>query len=133
MRARDPDHAVAQVVRDVEDWSGGTRISECLHQFNQRWARRVLGSRATVLLITDGLEHGHTDALSFEMDRLHKSCRRLVWLNPLLRFDRFEPKAGGIKAMLPHVDRFLLAHNLESLEALAALLGETHGGAGRLR
>jgi uncharacterized protein len=133
LRQRDPDHAVAQVVRDVEDWSGGTRISECLHQFNQRWARRVLGSRATVLLITDGLEHGHTDALAFEMERLHKSCRRLVWLNPLLRFDRFEPRAGGIKAMLPHVDRFLPAHNLESLQALAELLGETHAGAGRLR
>jgi uncharacterized protein with von Willebrand factor type A (vWA) domain len=122
LRQRDPDIAVAQVVRDVEDWSGGTRISECLHQFNQRWARRVLNSRATVLLITDGLEHGHTGELSFEMERLHKSCRRLVWLNPLLRFDAFEPKAGGIKAMLPHVDRFLPAHNLASLEQLAAVL-----------
>ena len=122
LRQRDPDIAVAQVVRDVEDWSGGTRISECLHQFNQRWARRVLSSRATVLLITDGLEHGHTGELSFEMERLHKSCRRLVWLNPLLRFDAFEPKAGGIKAMLPHVDRFLPSHNLASLEALARVL-----------
>jgi len=123
LRQRDPDIAVAQVVRDVEDWSGGTRISECLHQFNQRWARRVLSGSATVLLVTDGLEHGHTGALSFEMERLHKSCRRLVWLNPLLRFDAFEPRAGGIKAMLPHVDRFLPAHNIESLEALAQVLG----------
>jgi uncharacterized protein with von Willebrand factor type A (vWA) domain len=122
LRLRDPDIAVAQVVRDVEDWSGGTRISECLHQFNQRWARRVLSGRATVLLISDGLEHGHTEALAFEMERLHKSCRRLVWLNPLLRFDRFEPKAGGIKAMLPHVDLFLPAHNLDSLGELAQVL-----------
>ena len=122
LRQRDPDIAVAQVVRDVEDWSGGTRISECLHQFNQRWARRVLSGRATVLLITDGLEHGHTEALRFEMERLHKSCRRLIWLNPLLRFDAFEAKAGGIKAMLPHVDRFLPAHNLESLQQLAQVL-----------
>jgi len=122
LRQRDPDIAIAQVVRDVEDWSGGTRISQCLHEFNQRWARRVLSSRATVLLITDGLEHGHTDELRFEMERLHKSCRRLIWLNPLLRFDGFEPKAGGIKAMLPHVDRFLPAHNLDSLEQLAAVL-----------
>jgi uncharacterized protein with von Willebrand factor type A (vWA) domain len=122
LRLRDPDIAVAQVVRDVEDWSGGTRISECLRQFNQRWARRVLSGRATVLLISDGLEHGHTEALAFEMERLHKSCRRLVWLNPLLRFDRFEPKAGGIKAMLPHVDLFLPAHNLESLGELAQVL-----------
>jgi hypothetical protein len=82
----------------------------------------VLSSRATVLLVTDGLEHGNTDALSFEMERLHKSCRRLIWLNPLLRFDRFEPRAGGIKAMLPHVDRFLPAHNVDSLEQLAAVL-----------
>ena len=122
LRLRDPDVAVAQVVREVEDWSGGTRISECLHQFNQRWARRVLSGRATVLLVTDGLEHGHTDALAFEMERLHKSCRRLVWLNPLLRFDAFEPRAGGIKAMLPFVDRFLPAHNIESLQALAEVL-----------
>jgi len=122
LRQRDPDIAVARVVRDVEDWSGGTRISSCLHEFNQRWARRVLPGRATVLLITDGLEHGHTGELSFEMERLHKSCRRLVWLNPLLRYDRFEPKAGGIKAMLPHVDRFLPAHNIDSLEQLASVL-----------
>jgi uncharacterized protein with von Willebrand factor type A (vWA) domain len=122
LRQRDPDIAVARVVREVEDWSGGTRISACLHQFNQHWARRVLSSRATVLLVSDGLEHGHTDALSFEMERLHKSCRRLVWLNPLLRFDRFEPRAGGIKAMLPHVDRFLPAHNIHSLQQLAEVL-----------
>ena len=122
LRQRDPDLAIAQGVRDVEDWSGGTRISECLHDFNHHWARRVLGGRATVLLVTDGLEAGDTRALSFEMERLHKSCRRLVWLNPLLRFDAFEPKAGGIKAMLPHVDAFLPAHNLASLEALAAVL-----------
>jgi uncharacterized protein len=122
LRQRDPDIAVSQVVREVQDWSGGTRISECLHQFNRNWARRVLPGRATVLLITDGLEHGHTDELRFEMERLHKSCRRLIWLNPLLRFDAFEPRAGGIKAMLPHVDRFLPAHNLASLEQLARVL-----------
>ena len=124
LRQRDPDIAVARVVRDVEDWSGGTRISDCLHEFNQRWARRVLNSRATVLLITDGLEHGPDTAreLRFEMERLHKSCRRLIWLNPLLRFDAFEPRAGGIKAMLPHVDRFLPAHNLDSLAQLAQVL-----------
>ena len=122
LRSRDPDIAVAQVVRAVEDWSGGTRITTSLHEFNQRWARRVLAGRATVLLISDGLEQGDTQALSFEMERLHKSCRRLIWLNPLLRFDRFEPRAGGIKAMLPHVDRFLPAHNLDSLAGLVTLL-----------
>jgi uncharacterized protein with von Willebrand factor type A (vWA) domain len=122
LKSRDPDLAVAQVVRAVEDWSGGTRITTSLHEFNQRWARRVVSGQATVLLISDGLEHGDTKQLSFEMERLHKSCRRLVWLNPLLRFERFEPKAGGIKAMLPHVDRFLPAHNLQSLAELVQVL-----------
>jgi uncharacterized protein with von Willebrand factor type A (vWA) domain len=118
LRQRDPDVAVARVTAGVQDWSGGTRITESLHEFNQRWARRVLGGRATVLLVTDGLEHGPTEALAFEMDRLHKSCHRLLWLNPLLRFARFEPRAAGIRTMLPHVDRFLPVHNLNSLEAL---------------
>ncbi len=127
LRLRDPDIAVAQVVRDVADWSGGTRITACLHEFNQRWARRVLSGRATVLLISDGLEHGTPDdprceQLNFEMERLHKSCRRLVWLNPLLRFEAFQPRAAGIRAMLPHTDLFLPAHNLQSLEELAAVL-----------
>ncbi len=118
LRQRDPDVAVARVTAGVQDWSGGTRITESLRDFNQRWARRVLGSRATVLLVTDGLEQGPTEALAFEMDRLHKSCHRLLWLNPLLRFARFEPRAAGIRAMLPHVDGFLPAHNLDSLERL---------------
>ncbi len=127
LRQKDPDHAVAQVVRDVQDWSGGTRITACLEEFNRRWARRVAGGRATVLLISDGLEHGtpedpRCDHLRFEMERLHKSCRRLVWLNPLLRFDAFQPRAAGIRAMLPNVDAFLPAHNLQSLEELARVL-----------
>ena len=128
LRQRDPDIAVAQVVRDVADWSGGTRITACLRDFNQHWARRVLSGRATVLLISDGLEHGTPDdprceGLAFEMERLHKSCRKLVWLNPLLRFDQFQPRAAGIKAMLPNTDLFLPAHNLQSLEELARVLG----------
>jgi uncharacterized protein with von Willebrand factor type A (vWA) domain len=122
LKSRDPDIAVGQVVRAVADWSGGTRITTSLHEFNQRWARRVLSGRTTVLLITDGLEHGDTQALGFEMERLRKSCRRVIWLNPLLRFDQFEPKAAGIKAMLPHVDRFLPAHNLQSLTELVQVL-----------
>jgi uncharacterized protein with von Willebrand factor type A (vWA) domain len=119
---RDPDQAISQVVSRVADWSGGTRITACLHDFNQHWSRRVLGGGATVLLISDGLEHGDTEALRFEMERLHKSCRRLVWLNPLLRYQGFEPRAAGIRAMLPHVDHFLPAHNLDSLAQLAAAL-----------
>ena len=123
LKHRDPDLAVGQVVRAVADWSGGTRITSSLHEFNQRWARRVLSGQATVLLISDGLEHGDTQALGFEMERLHKSCRRLIWLNPLLRFAGFEPKAAGVKAMLPHVDHFLPAHNLQSLADLVQVLG----------
>jgi len=124
LKSRDPDIAVAQAVKAVDDWSGGTRITTCLHEFNQRWARRCLSSRTTVLLISDGLEHGDANALADEMERLAKSCRRLLWLNPLLRFDRFEPKAAGIRAMLPHVDRFLPVHNLDSIEQLVQLLGQ---------
>ena len=122
LRQRDPDVAVSRVTAGVQDWSGGTRITASLRDFNQHWARRVLGSRATVLLVTDGLEQGPTEALAFEMDRLHKSCHRLLWLNPLLRFARFEPRAAGIRAMLPHVDGFLPVHNLVSLEALLCAL-----------
>ena len=133
LKQRDPDIAVAQVVRDVADWSGGTRITACLRDFNQHWARRVLSGRATVLLISDGLEHGTPDdprceGLAFEMERLHKSCRQLVWLNPLLRFDQFQPRAAGIKAMLPNTDLFLPAHNLDSLERLAKVLAGGRNG-----
>ena len=131
LKSRDPDLAVGQVVRAVADWSGGTRITTSLHDFNQRWARRVCNSRATVLLISDGLEHGDTRALGFEMERLHKSCRRLLWLNPLLRFDKFEPRAAGIKAMLPHVDHFMPAHNLQSLADLLRVLGAPSQQTGR--
>jgi uncharacterized protein with von Willebrand factor type A (vWA) domain len=123
LRQRDPDVAIAEVARQVHDWSGGTRISESLHTFNAQWARRVLGGgRATVLLVTDGLERGDTAQLAFEAERLSKSCKRLVWLNPLLRYAAFEPKAAGIRALHPHVDLFLPAHNLASLEQLARIL-----------
>jgi uncharacterized protein with von Willebrand factor type A (vWA) domain len=133
LKQRDPDIAVARVVRDVADWSGGTRITACLRDFNQRWARRVLSGHATVLLISDGLEHGTPDdprceGLAFEMERLHKSCRKLIWLNPLLRYDQFQPRAAGIQAMLPNTDLFLPAHNLDSLAQLARVLGGGGGG-----
>ncbi|MBQ0961112.1 VWA domain-containing protein [Ideonella sp. 4Y11] len=127
LRQRDPDIAVGSVARQVVDWSGGTRLSASLHSFNRHWARRVLSSRSTVLLITDGLEHGDTAALGFETERLAKSCRQLVWLNPLLRYDAFEARAAGIQAMRPHVHRFLPVHNLASLQALAEVLAGRAG------
>ncbi|TDM04914.1 MAG: hypothetical protein C4K60_20995 [Ideonella sp. MAG2] len=105
---------------------GGTRLADCLHQFNRHWARRVLGGKATVLLITDGLAHGDADALSHEAERLAKSCRRLIWLNPLLRYEGFEPKAAGARALLPHVSQLLAAHNLASLGQLSQLLAQGH-------
>ncbi|MDY0744906.1 VWA domain-containing protein [Paucibacter sp. R3-3] len=122
LKQRDPDLAVASVSRRVADWSGGTRLAACLHEFNRLWARRVLTSDATVLLVTDGLEHGDAEALAFEAQRLRLACRRVIWLNPLLRFEGFEPKAAGIRALLPQVTLHLPAHNLASLEQLAALL-----------
>jgi uncharacterized protein with von Willebrand factor type A (vWA) domain len=127
---RDPDAALAACSSAVEDWSGGTRIAASLAGFNRRWARRVLGQGAIVLLITDGLERDGDERLAFEIDRLHRSCRRLVWLNPLLRFDRFEAKAKGIRALLPHVDEFRPVHNLDSVAALCRALagqgGDSH-------
>jgi len=120
--ARDPDEALAAVSAGVVDWSGGTRIATSLHDFNKQWARRVLGQGAIVLLFTDGLERDGDDTLAFEMDRLHRSCRHLVWLNPLLRFDGFEARAKGIRAMLPHVDEFRPIHNLENVADLCRAL-----------
>ncbi|WP_379072597.1 VWA domain-containing protein [Mesorhizobium sp. UC22_110] len=123
MRHRDPDQALADASAVVKDWSGGTRIGETLAEFNRLWSRRVLGQGAVVLLITDGLERDHVDGLASEMERLHKSCRRLIWLNPLLRFDGFEPRARGVRAMLPHVDEFRPVHNLNALADLCVSLG----------
>ena len=126
LRERDPDDALAACSAAVPDWSGGTRIASSLRAFNKLWARRVLAQGAIVLLITDGLERDADDTLAFEMDRLHRSCRRLIWLNPLLRFEGFEVRARGIKAMLPHVDEMRPIHNLESMSGLVAALA--HGG-----
>jgi uncharacterized protein with von Willebrand factor type A (vWA) domain len=122
LRERDPDDALAACSASVPDWSGGTRIASSLRAFNKLWARRVLAQGAIVLLITDGLERDADDTLAFEIDRLHRSCRRLVWLNPLLRFEGFEARARGIRTMLPHVDEFRPIHSLESMAALVAAL-----------
>jgi uncharacterized protein len=123
MRHRDPDEAIALCTESVKDWSGGTRIGETLKEFNRLWARRVLSQGAVVLLITDGLERDDAELLGRETDRLHRSCRRLVWLNPLLRFDGFEARARGVRAMVPHVDELRAVHNLEAIGDLARALG----------
>ena len=122
LRYRDVDIALEKASAQVEDWSGGTRIGQTLHEFNNKWSRRVLGQGAVVLLITDGLDREGAAGLAEEMERLHKSCSRLIWLNPLLRYGAYEPKSQGNKAMLPHVDEFRPVHNLESLAGLIAAL-----------
>jgi uncharacterized protein with von Willebrand factor type A (vWA) domain len=120
----DPDIALARVGLAVQDWSGGTRIGETIASFNRRWSRRVLGQGAVVLLITDGLDRDGGTGLAEEMERLQKSCRRLIWLNPLLRYKEFSPKSAGIKAILPYVDDFRPVHSLDSLTDLAEALGK---------
>ena len=127
LRRRDPDEALTACSDAVRDWSGGTRIATALNEFNRKWSRRVLGQGAIILLFSDGLERDEGEDLGAEMDRLHRSCRRLVWLNPLLRFEGFAAKARGIRAMLPHVDEFRPIHSLESMEELCQALAE--GGA----
>jgi len=122
MANRDPDEALARASARVKDWEGGTRIAGCLHAFNRDWSRRVLGQGATVLLFTDGLERDVDATLEFEMDRLKRSCRRLIWLNPLLRYDRFEARASGIRAMLPHVHEFRPIHTIGTMETLCDAL-----------
>jgi uncharacterized protein len=124
IRQRDPDEALAACSAHVVDWSGGTRIGSSLREFNKRWSRRVLTQGAVVLLISDGLERDADDTLSFEMDRLHRSCRRLVWLNPLLRFEGFEARAKGVQTMLPHVDELRPIHNLDSMNELVRTLSQ---------
>jgi uncharacterized protein with von Willebrand factor type A (vWA) domain len=121
---RDVDRALERVAEEVRDWDGGTRIAECLERFNVDWGRRVLSRRAVVVLLSDGLERDSATNLEFQMQRLQRTADHLVWLNPLLRFDKFEPRASGIKAMMPYVDRFLPAHNVNSLLDLGRLLDE---------
>ncbi len=123
MRYRDPDDALDECSAAVADWSGGTRIGATLHEFNRLWSRRVLSQGAVVVIITDGLERESIAELETEMDRLHRSCRRLIWLNPLLRFEGFEARARGVRAMLPHVDEIRPVHNLEAIGDLVAALG----------
>ena len=122
LRHRDVDVAMAKIADAIKDWSGGTRIGASLRDFNWLWGRRVLAQNACVLLISDGLDREAGEGLGAEMERLAKSCRTLVWLNPLLRYEKFEARPAGVRAMLPHVDLFLPVHNLKSLVELARTL-----------
>jgi hypothetical protein len=124
LRGRDIDLALARCGKQVRDWGGGTRLGACLREFNLHWSRRVLPQGAIVLLISDGLERDPEIDLAAETARLQRSCRRLVWLNPLLGYEGFAPRAQGILAMLPHVDEFRPVHNLDSMHQLAAALSQ---------
>jgi len=124
LRTRDVDAALKAAGAQAQDWEGGTRIGTSIEAFNRDWSRRVLGQGAVVLLITDGLDRDDPAALARQMQRLHLSARRVIWLNPLLRWDGFAPKAAGIRAMLPHVDSFRAGHSIASLEALAAAISK---------
>lgn len=123
LRQRDPDAAIAAAAAAVPDWAGGTRIAAALHAFNRDWARRMPAG-ALVLLVTDGLEADAADAqrLAFEAQRLRLLCHELVWLNPLLRFDGFQPRAAGVRALLPAVSRHLPVHDLASVDRLVEVL-----------
>lgn len=134
LRTRDPDSALNAAGHEARDWQGGTRIGACLHAFNRDWSRRVLGQGAVVLVITDGLDRDDPQLLAREMERLQLSSKRLIWLNPLLRWDGFAPRAQGVRAMLPHVDTLRAGHSIASLEALAEALSDPrdHGEKARL-
>jgi uncharacterized protein with von Willebrand factor type A (vWA) domain len=133
LRQKDADAALAAAGRQAQDWQGGTRIGDCLHAFNRDWSRRVLGQGAVVLLISDGLDRGDPARLAREMERLRLSSRRLIWVNPLLRWEGFAPRAGGVRAMLPHVDAFRAGHSVASLEALAQALSDPGDGGEKAR
>jgi uncharacterized protein len=128
LRHRDVDIALDEVSKQVQAWSGGTRIGLCLKEFNQRWVRRLMGKGAAVLIISDGLDADDADGLGKQMETLKLNSRWLIWLNPLLRYERFEAKPAGIRAMLPHVDLFLPVHNLKSLAELGEALSDMRSG-----
>ena len=129
LRKRDVDTALTQVVDSVEDWSGRHAHRRGDQEFNYQWARRVLRSGATVVVISDGWDRGDPELLGREMARLQRSCRRLIWLNPLLGAPGYQPLTQGMRAAMPYIDEFLPIHNLQSLEALADLLGRGRGRA----
>jgi uncharacterized protein with von Willebrand factor type A (vWA) domain len=122
LRRRDIDQALAEVGKKVHDFSGGTRIGEAVAEFNRRWARRVLGHGAVVIVVSDGWDRGDPEQLAVELARLHRMSHRLIWLNPLLGSEGYQPVTRGMAAALPHTDDFLSAHNVQALDQLGRLL-----------
>lgn len=132
LKKRSVDAALTEVGQQVKDWSGGTRIGACLHTFNHTWAKRVLGRGAIVLVISDGWDQGAPELLAFEMERLQKSCHRLIWLNPLIGTPGYQPLTRGLVAAMPFMDDFLPVHNLKSLEQLVEVLATVQRQRGSL-
>ena len=124
LKSNDVDFALAKAGQETQDWGGGTRISACVHFFNRNWSKRVMGQGSVALLITDGLERDQFSDLGHEINQLRMRSKRLIWLNPLLRWEEFSVKAKGIKAILPHVDSFISSHSIESLENLARIISQ---------
>jgi len=122
LRQRDLDRALAGVGKSVHDFSGGTRIGQAIAEFNRKWARRVLGHGAVVIVVSDGWDRGDPRQLEHELERLRRSSHRLIWLNPLLGSKGYEPLTRGMAAALPHTDDFLAAHNVQALDELGRLL-----------
>jgi uncharacterized protein with von Willebrand factor type A (vWA) domain len=127
LRDRDPDAAIARVTKAVPDWSGGTRIGDTLAEFNRLWARRVLGQNAMVLLFTDGLDRAGGENIGPAARRLAASCRRLIWMNPLLRYNDYQPLASGARELVKHVSEVRPCHNLASLGDLTRALSTRSG------
>lgn len=127
LRRKDIDEALNDVSKSVQDWGGGTRIGESLRSFNYEWSRRVLNQGAIVIVISDGWDRGEPELLREAMQHLQRNCFRLIWLNPLLGTQGYQPLTRGMQAALPFCDDFLPANNLASLEALGKLLVEVQG------
>lgn len=119
-RIRDPDAMLATASAAISDYAGGTRLGDSLAMLHESHARRLVGRRTLVLLISDGLDTGEPEVMDRELAWLKRRCRRLLWLNPLLRFDRYEPIAQGAAVLHRHADAMLAVHNLERLQDLAA-------------
>ncbi len=122
LRQRDVDKVLDSVTKGVHDFSGGTRIGTALGDFNRKWARRVLGHGAVVIIVSDGWDRGDPAQLAAELDHLHRSAHRLIWLNPLIGSEGYEPLTRGMAAALPYCDDFLAAHNVQALDDLGRLL-----------
>jgi len=131
LATRDPEEALRRAATRVVDWAAGTRIGASLKAFNDVWGRRALTRGAVVIVVSDGWERGDAAQVGREMQRLHRAAYAVIWVNPMKGSPEYQPLAGGMRAALPYVDRFVSGHDLSSLGELAGLLTgieRRHGG-----